>query len=839
VHFCQYTSAWSLLQLHRSRKANCIQEAKKRAVRAMKILSNHRKVVETHLAENERETIRQRECDIARLLAEIHGIIGEKKEAEENLQLALSLTTSTEIQIELMNVKYAFDWSDKVEVAQRLDELSNTSTGKIEAQLKTAVAHFEKESIDDAIAALRGIQHRFAHKNRSNAACKKMWGEMAVFAYKVRDVKKRFKVCEEEGNREGQCKCEEQLGDLFADADYNERAIVHYGEALNLASSYDEKKAAFTSLAVTAWEMKKYAESIEYYVQLKEVQKKAGVSTMDTDVEMFKTKLGGDLFMTDEEILKEVKGLIPANKSMCSIYEWVAVYYENRGQKEQSDKFRSLERLCKPMENSDSNKKATNKDSEKSNYIKFDDMNDKQILRKFEEECRASRAQITRTSHQKFEVSRESKLMKAVRKGNMKQLRELVEKGDDIDEASAVGRTALSDAVGMQREDMVDFLLEKGAEVNCVSEKGADTNSLKGWKQSNFGGGLTPLHEACFIGNVSIAKKLLSAGADVTMDNVDEWRALDFLKFFIERSSIGLDANHLSECISLSESLQEMEKNAGFIRTVDPAYPKRTEYKPLQEIVEKKKRGRPFKVDNAEGVSTAVKRPRGRGAAGTPELNDEAMNEGMEEDNDELNGLNDIPYLDDYSMANNDYALNLRVMENNQGDYADDTFEESNWGIRVKTEEEREEKEREGQKDTGELMNDEKENEQNCEIKMDPGLLESIKEEAWDETFMNSNDNTMMSANTLSAGTSAGSETILLRVSIFDGEVQRKRVLVEASGGTRVGDLIFHSHFKKHIEHNEQLEWTYDGDEIDSVTIASLSGITMQRPIDVMCTVKK
>ncbi|GMT20104.1 hypothetical protein PFISCL1PPCAC_11401 [Pristionchus fissidentatus] len=87
---------------------------------------------------------------------------------------------------------------------------------------------------------------------------------------------------------------------------------------------------------------------------------------------------------------------------------------------------------------------------------------------------------------------------------------------------------------------------------------------------------------------------------------------------------------------------------------------------------------------------------------------------------------------------------------------------------------------------------------------------------------------------------SARSEIIPIRVFIYDGEVERRRDLIETSSLTRVCDLPNHPDLKKHIG-NDRCEWTsyVERDNLNTITISGVSGITEKRPIQLKCTVKK
>ncbi|GMT20659.1 hypothetical protein PFISCL1PPCAC_11956, partial [Pristionchus fissidentatus] len=116
-------------------------------------------------------------------------------------------------------------------------------------------------------------------------------------------------------------------------------------------------------------------------------------------------------------------------------------------------------------------------------------------------------------------------------------------------------------------------------------------------------------------------------------------------------------------------------------------------------------------------------------------------------------------------------------------------------------------------------------------VKREETRRESMEMSSTTGQFESFNSNTCSSVLSIS-------EVIPIRVFIFDGEVQRKKVLVEATSDTRICDLPLHPDLIGSIE-NALCEWSCDGDELKRVTVATLCGITAKRPIELVCTVKK
>ncbi|MBF0569702.1 MAG: ankyrin repeat domain-containing protein [Candidatus Omnitrophica bacterium] len=133
-------------------------------------------------------------------------------------------------------------------------------------------------------------------------------------------------------------------------------------------------------------------------------------------------------------------------------------------------------------------------------------------------------------------------LVIASEKGHADRVKQLLDKGADVNEKSAAGIPALLFAAFNNHTDIVKLLLDKGADVNAKDKsgnvalmgavfgsvemvkvllsKGADVNA----KNES---GKTALMGACF-GDIEIVKLLLDKGADVNVKDADGQTALMF-----------------------------------------------------------------------------------------------------------------------------------------------------------------------------------------------------------------------------------------------------------------------------------------------------------------------
>ncbi|XP_056386197.1 poly [ADP-ribose] polymerase tankyrase-2 isoform X3 [Hyla sarda] len=135
-------------------------------------------------------------------------------------------------------------------------------------------------------------------------------------------------------------------------------------------------------------------------------------------------------------------------------------------------------------------------------------------------------------------------LFEACRNGDVERVRKLVST-DNVNSRDTAGRksTPLHFAAGFGRKDVVEYLLQSGANVharddggliplhnacsfghaevvNLLLRHGADPNARDNW---NY----TPLHEAAIKGKIDVCIVLLQHGADPTIRNTDNRTALD------------------------------------------------------------------------------------------------------------------------------------------------------------------------------------------------------------------------------------------------------------------------------------------------------------------------
>ncbi|KMZ58875.1 putative Ankyrin repeat-containing protein [Zostera marina] len=101
-------------------------------------------------------------------------------------------------------------------------------------------------------------------------------------------------------------------------------------------------------------------------------------------------------------------------------------------------------------------------------------------------------------------------LLDAARYNDFEDMMSFVEGGVSLDCKDREGRTALHMAAANGHHAMVDYILDKGADINvCNSENN------------------TPLHWACLNGHVEVIKSMITRGADVSKLNRHDRTPID------------------------------------------------------------------------------------------------------------------------------------------------------------------------------------------------------------------------------------------------------------------------------------------------------------------------
>lgn len=127
---------------------------------------------------------------------------------------------------------------------------------------------------------------------------------------------------------------------------------------------------------------------------------------------------------------------------------------------------------------------------------------------------------------------KQSALMKACAVGDITQVRELLESGAQVNYQDEQGGTALMHAVNNDQSEIVDLLMDKGA----------DSFLVPGFQRSRLR--LSALMKACANGNITQVRELLKNGAEVNYQDKQGGTALMYAVINDQSEIIDLLLNH-------------------------------------------------------------------------------------------------------------------------------------------------------------------------------------------------------------------------------------------------------------------------------------------------------
>lgn len=164
-------------------------------------------------------------------------------------------------------------------------------------------------------------------------------------------------------------------------------------------------------------------------------------------------------------------------------------------------------------------------------------------------------------THQEHPLTR---LMNAVKSNDPAQLRQLLAQGADVNQLDAGGNAPLVMAAYLGHTEIVQMLLEHGADVGAVDPDmkatalhaaayAGRTEAARLLIQYHIEidrqgprNGYTALHDAIWQGHVETARLLIEAGADLTLINHDRQTALAFARARHQSAIVSLIEQHIA-----------------------------------------------------------------------------------------------------------------------------------------------------------------------------------------------------------------------------------------------------------------------------------------------------
>jgi ankyrin repeat protein len=147
--------------------------------------------------------------------------------------------------------------------------------------------------------------------------------------------------------------------------------------------------------------------------------------------------------------------------------------------------------------------------------------------------------------------SARGELVTAVRKGDVKAVKDLLQRGSDVNEEHD-GNDTLMHAVFRGYTEIARLLIEKGADVN---------------KKGRYGMRVTPLMEATIRGRTEMMSLLIDSGAEINTTNDMRWTALrysvtygkmDAMRLLLDRGADITIADYVGfTVISVTEKLDQ------------------------------------------------------------------------------------------------------------------------------------------------------------------------------------------------------------------------------------------------------------------------------------------
>uniref|UniRef100_A0A914GT84 ANK_REP_REGION domain-containing protein n=1 Tax=Globodera rostochiensis TaxID=31243 RepID=A0A914GT84_GLORO len=302
----------------------------------------------------------------------------------------------------------------------------------------------------------------------------------------------------------------EKIGDEASFLGLNEIALTFYQRMLKSADKADDKRTAWCSMAESAKDCRLWSRALAFYKEVKALEEQLAYG----DKEIIDTDIAIAIVSAEVE-------QIPLEERLDTYRE---VYKNCRTAEQKLNILSDYKEMLKggghaPVE-------CTEADE-------FDALSEQQILFNIANEMKV----VERNEKMVKERSNknnygESNLHEVARSGEYQQLKQLIDRGYDVNQMDHGGWTPLSEAVSTQN-------------------------------LANTSSGLTPLMEACSVGNVEIGKMLLQFKARASSKDDDDWSALEYLNEFVLNSKT-MDQSQEEKLRRFGELLKHRQTEEGF-----------------------------------------------------------------------------------------------------------------------------------------------------------------------------------------------------------------------------------------------------------------------------------
>ncbi|KAF8777205.1 tonsoku-like protein [Argiope bruennichi] len=343
----------------------------------------------------------------------------------------------------------------------------------------------------------------------------------------------------------------EKMADALSYLENYKLALEYYFETLkcieNTECTISQRAPIYFSIAMTYKDIGEYDKALEYlnkeidcYVNKLEEQTKSLMNMAEVYEEM------GDFKKSETSYVKSVTVAQSSsnNKILKNSLIKLLDFYERNQMTEQAKKIK-LKLKCNSFEDLSDN------ESEEDSPDPFDDicLDELPDLKETESKPYLRRRKCPKKSVFKPNNKGETPLQLACIDKKFSTVKKLIESGHEVNVRDNCGWTPLHEAVNHDAPEIVEYLLDHGADINDRGGPGCQ--------------GITPLHDAACCGLIHIMRMLISRGASVTV--VDD-RGFTPLERLIQRKmevQDNLTADELKQFEEMEDELKKKMAQAG------------------------------------------------------------------------------------------------------------------------------------------------------------------------------------------------------------------------------------------------------------------------------------
>ncbi|CAD6186242.1 unnamed protein product [Caenorhabditis auriculariae] len=492
---------------------------------------------------------RRRKAGLERLGAGIAANLGNRAAAERLWNSSYDFARSTKdvglIRV-LLQSKLDFSWADTIQTARELlrraDE-RHKGPALIECANQYVLhGHFES-ALHDLKECYRTEQRKKMEKYFPNDF--ELLLKRLPICFKYVDLRKMLK--QSNLKKKEIRDIYEMMGDLVCDYDDKNfstplmsLACGHYIEMLSACEDDKSVIKAKTAIALTEMDISNFERAKKLFVDVLELQNKL---SFDID-KILDTKLSilscdRRLNPCHEEFERETARLeaaIRKSSQKIELYQICKKYYEDKGDSSNAELFKRRERNVEEDDSQELEEEEEDELQEDGLVAQMKNLTDAEIFeyvrRELEEETSLAKLQEKRD---RVNHEGETKLHEEAKKEGSSLLPKLIKFGYDLNKKDNAGWTPLSEAVNHGCVKNVRLLVEAGAKVDEVCDGEITDN------ETRFGSGVTPLMEACLMGEIEIAIILMNSGASVVKRNADGRTCLDCLLLHMETLEDGAE----------------------------------------------------------------------------------------------------------------------------------------------------------------------------------------------------------------------------------------------------------------------------------------------------------